>query len=227
MHRLRLAVVVGLALALNACALMDAEDCAKADWAALGLQDANNGHGLSERFARRRALCEKAGQRVDGAAYERGYQEAQRRICTADRGRRDGAGGLRQAKVCMADAPGGQRPQRPYLEGFASGLEIFCAPRAAYEHARAGGGDPETCPAALAAGFAAGLRLGQESKRLRAQIDADEREAGELRKRLNDSKATAPEREAMQRRLGQIEGQTPLLRAQLQSIESTAEGLPR
>lgn len=91
------AIVVISALAgvvvLAGCETMSAEECAVADWGALGYEDANS-NGAS-RFADRSESCAEKGFASDAEAYRRGFADGMYEFCRPERGfqfaRRGGA----------------------------------------------------------------------------------------------------------------------------------------
>ncbi len=77
-----LALVSGFAL--TACETMSAEECAAADWRALGFNDAaNNG---AERFGDRAESCAEKGFGADGGAYASGFSDGMYQFCQPPNG---------------------------------------------------------------------------------------------------------------------------------------------
>ncbi|MDZ4761140.1 MAG: DUF2799 domain-containing protein [Alphaproteobacteria bacterium] len=73
-------MVVALA-ALSGCATMSADQCASADWSALGMKDGNSGETL-KMADNREAACAKAGVTIDRVAYTSGRSQGLVKYCT-------------------------------------------------------------------------------------------------------------------------------------------------
>jgi hypothetical protein len=71
-------------LGLSACQTMSAEECALADWRALGYADAADS-GAS-RFPARQESCNKKGYAADFSAYQIGQRDGLRVFCEPNRG---------------------------------------------------------------------------------------------------------------------------------------------
>ena len=78
-----IAALVG-AFALSACETMSAEECAAADWRALGFNDAASAG--ADRFGNRAESCAERGFAADGAAYASGFAEGLYRFCQPPNG---------------------------------------------------------------------------------------------------------------------------------------------
>lgn len=209
-----------LALSLSACALMDADDCARADWRRLGEQDAAQGY-TADRLDRRAEACREHGRDADRAAYATGHRQGQQAYCSARRGEQDALAGRSAAALCLAP------PQADYEQGFDRGLQAFCQPRAAYEHGRAGRSDPQTCPEAWRLDFETGHRLGAEVHQLgqrRQRLLAD---AATQRRWAADDKLKPEDRELARRRAVELEHEAARLRDQQRRAEIQALSLPR
>ncbi len=77
------AAVVGVA-ALSGCETMSAEECAAADWGALGHSDAaRNG---SSRFDDRAESCAEKGISIDAVAYTRAFDDGMYEFCRPESG---------------------------------------------------------------------------------------------------------------------------------------------
>lgn len=87
--------------AVAACETMSADDCASADWAALGYQDAaNNG---AERLTARAQACAAANITPDSSAYSRGFAEGMRQFCSPRNGFEFGARGGTLSGSCPSE----------------------------------------------------------------------------------------------------------------------------
>ncbi|MBU6373735.1 MAG: DUF2799 domain-containing protein [Alphaproteobacteria bacterium] len=98
-----LSAAAGLAaLGLSACATMEPEQCAVADWRALGVQDGEAGRSL-DFFEARTRDCAKAGFASDFNTYKIGREIGLTRYCVPARGFREGLSGAGYRGVCPAD----------------------------------------------------------------------------------------------------------------------------
>jgi hypothetical protein len=77
------AALLGM-LALAGCETMSAEQCAVADWRALGYQDGNR-NGAS-RFSDRAESCAERGISADAGQYQDGFSQGLREFCRPERG---------------------------------------------------------------------------------------------------------------------------------------------
>lgn len=211
---------LALALLLGGCAVMDADDCARADWRQLGRQDASAGYGL-DRFKQRAKACREHGREADARAYEAGHREGQRVYCSVSRGQGDAVAGKVPASLCLAP------PQADYERGFASGLQTFCRARNAYEHGRAGGADPQTCPELSRLDFETGHRLGRDVHELETKRQRLLSDASAQRGRAADEKRPSEEREKARRSAAELEAEAERVRLQQRRLEVQALSLPR
>ncbi|WP_374437444.1 DUF2799 domain-containing protein [Inhella sp.] len=213
------AVLLGL-LCLTGCAVMDADDCAHANWRQLGERDALDGY-TADRFGKRAKACRKHQFGADQAAYESGHAAGQRVYCSAPRGEADAAAGRSPAALCLA-------PLQPtYDQGFNRGLQTFCRPRNAYEHGRAGSSDPRTCPEISRLGFEAGWRLGHEVYELEQRRQRLLNDAAAQRRRAGDDKLKPEERQQASRRASELEAEANRVRSRQREVELDALSLPR
>jgi hypothetical protein len=102
---MRILMTAALATGLAACATMEPEQCAVADWRALGLQDGEAGRSL-EYFEARTRDCAKAGFASDFTTYKTGREIGLTRYCTPPRGFREGLSGATYKGVCPSDLAG-------------------------------------------------------------------------------------------------------------------------
>jgi hypothetical protein len=102
---MRILLTAALAAGLAACATMEPEQCAVADWRALGLQDGEAGRSLAHFEARTRD-CAKAGFAADFTSYKMGRENGLTRYCTPSRGFREGLAGATYEGVCPSDQAG-------------------------------------------------------------------------------------------------------------------------
>lgn len=216
----RLTLLLALSGLFAGCAVMDADDCARADWQGLGQQDARAGLLLTQ-LDRRAKACREHGREVDRVAYERGHREGQRAYCSARRGETDAAAGRQPATLCLAPL------QTAYDAGFGTGLQTFCRARNAYEHGRAGGSDPQTCPEAWRLDFETGHRLGREAHELEQRRARLLNEASVQRSLAADGRLKPEERELARRRAAELEADAERVRAQQRRVEIQALSLPR
>jgi hypothetical protein len=98
-----LALVVAIAgfAALTGCETMSAEECAVADWRALGYQDAA-ARG-SSRFADRAESCAERGIQADNAAYGAGMEAGMYQFCRPENGFAFARGGNSFSGACPSE----------------------------------------------------------------------------------------------------------------------------
>lgn len=85
MKRAILAMVVAvMGLALAACETMSAEECAVADWRAVGFNDASSNG--ADRFSARAESCAEKGISADQGAYASGFADGMTRFCQPPNG---------------------------------------------------------------------------------------------------------------------------------------------
>lgn len=100
------ALLVAAALAaggalLASCETMSAEQCAAADWGALGFNDAAS--NANDRFADRAQSCSEKGFQPDQQAYYDGFQHGMREFCTPEHGFQFARGGGSFNGTCAPD----------------------------------------------------------------------------------------------------------------------------
>jgi len=201
-------------LLLGACADMSKDDCLKADWRAIGQQDAMKGR-TTERFEQRGEACRKNEVGADREAYLAGHAQGRLAYCTAERGKTDALAGQPAAAVCAG--PDGQA----YGAGHTEGLQKFCTPRSGFDLGRFGAAERTLCPEELASGFRIGYRLGREIYTLNERLSDIQRMADDERKALSDPKSTPDRRDAANRRLGQLDGDESSVRAMIRQAEQS------
>lgn len=79
------AVIAASSLVLASCATMSADQCAAADWSALGVRDGERGENLKQADKREEA-CAKAGVAMDRTAYLAGRGQGLATYCTPQNG---------------------------------------------------------------------------------------------------------------------------------------------
>jgi hypothetical protein len=111
------AIVLAAGAALLAsCETMSAEECAAADWRALGFNDAaQNG---ADRSADRGESCAEKGLALDGAAYRAGFEEGMYQFCQPPNGFRFGRRGGAFNGYCPSEL------QRDFFAAFADGQRV-------------------------------------------------------------------------------------------------------
>jgi hypothetical protein len=110
-----LAALAGLCLA--GCETMSAEECAVADWSALGYEDASN-NGVS-RFSRRAEACAERGFAADESLYREGMMQGMRVFCQPQRGFELGRSGREYVGGCPEDL------QPAFAGGYSDGQRVF------------------------------------------------------------------------------------------------------
>lgn len=115
----RFALVSLVALSLGACATgMSAEDCASADWTALGEADGRSGAPM-DGFLRKQERCAAFGLAPDSAAYEAGRARGLDAYCTPEGGWEAGRAGGVYRGVCPADR------ESAFLDEFGLGARLY------------------------------------------------------------------------------------------------------
>jgi hypothetical protein len=99
MRRLPLTILL---CALAGCAGMDAEECASADWRAIGYEDGVQGQSAA-RFGSHRKACAGHGVRADFDAYLAGRAAGIAQFCRPHNGYQLGLQGAPYAGVCPAE----------------------------------------------------------------------------------------------------------------------------
>lgn len=115
--RKRSAIVMTMLL-LSGCASMSPEECATADWRALGYSDGANGNTL-ERAARRGRECAKHGFQMDHVAYNEGREQGLESYCTTVRAYSLGESGEKYNGVCV------NHSESEFLAAYKSGFELY------------------------------------------------------------------------------------------------------
>jgi hypothetical protein len=98
MRRLPLTILL---CALAGCAGMDAEECASADWRAIGYEDGIQGRSAAA-FGTHRKACAGHGVRADFDAYLAGRAEGVAQFCRPQNGYQLGAQGQHYSGICPA-----------------------------------------------------------------------------------------------------------------------------
>ncbi|HEX2019376.1 MAG TPA: DUF2799 domain-containing protein [Aurantimonas sp.] len=99
---LTLPLLVGAALAVNACATLTEEECVTSDWRRLGEADGASGRQIGF-VAEHQAACTKHGVSPDVAAWRAGWEAGIETYCTPSNGARLGAEGRSYAGSCPID----------------------------------------------------------------------------------------------------------------------------
>lgn len=105
-------------IALTGCATMSADQCATADWHALGFEDGSRGETLVK-AERRGNACADHGYAMDRAVYDNGRHAGLGLYCTSEVAYSLGASGRSYSGVCVAHDEAG------FLAAYQQGLELF------------------------------------------------------------------------------------------------------
>ncbi len=97
----RLVALGSCALVLGGCATVPAEECATADWYALGVKDGRDGHP-PERIAQHREACAGVKVEPDELRYLQGRKAGLAEYCQPDNAFRDGLAGREYRGACDA-----------------------------------------------------------------------------------------------------------------------------
>jgi len=103
---------------LTGCATMSVDECATADWRALGFEDGSKGETLV-RAERRANACSKHGYAMDGEAYRSGRHAGLGLYCTARIAYRLGESGRAYTGVCV------DHDENAFLAAYNRGFELF------------------------------------------------------------------------------------------------------
>ena len=107
-----------LLCALAGCAGMGAEECASADWRAIGYEDGIKGHSAAQ-FGSHRKACAEHGIRADFDAYLAGRADGVAHFCRPQNGYQLGTQGEPSAGICPAELEG------PFLAAHAEGYGLY------------------------------------------------------------------------------------------------------
>lgn len=111
-------VSVAAALILSGCSTMSEEDCANADWVALGERDGRYGEADSK-YDQRREQCAKYGLAGSADDYDRGRDRGLRSYCTPEAGFDAGRNGRAYNGVCPPEA------EAAFLAEYRIGKQLF------------------------------------------------------------------------------------------------------
>ena len=114
--KIRLLIVAPL-MALTGCASMSVDECATADWRALGFSDGARGETLA-RAQRRSNDCADHGYAMDRQAYDDGRHAGLGQYCTAETAYGLGESGRTYNGVC------GAHDEAAFLDAYNRGLEL-------------------------------------------------------------------------------------------------------
>jgi Protein of unknown function (DUF2799) len=107
-----------LLCALAGCAGMDAEECASADWRAIGYEDGIQGRSAAA-FGTHRKACAGHSVRADFDAYLAGRAEGVAQFCRPQNGYQRGLQGEAYAGICPLELEG------PFLAAHAEGYGLY------------------------------------------------------------------------------------------------------
>ena len=105
-------------IALSGCATMSADQCATADWRALGFEDGSRGETLVK-AERRGNACVDHGYIMDQAAYESGRDAGLGLYCTSEIDYSLGESGRSYTGVCVA------HDEEEFIAAYQQGLELY------------------------------------------------------------------------------------------------------
>lgn len=103
---------------LQGCATMSVDECATADWRALGIEDGSRGETLAK-AEKRGAACTKHGYAMDRSAYDIGRFEGLGLFCTPSTGYGLGERGKHYNGVCA------DHDEVAFLDAYNRGREMF------------------------------------------------------------------------------------------------------
>ena len=106
------------ALGLQGCATMSVDDCATADWRAIGFEDGSKGETLAKADKRAKA-CAKHGYAMDRSAYDGGRDDGLGLYCTTATGYSLGESGRMYNGVCASHNEGA------FIDAYNRGFELY------------------------------------------------------------------------------------------------------
>ena len=107
-------------LAAAGCGSMSKEECAVADWRAIGYEDGAAGAPVSAASSRRAACANKAGVALDMDAYRQGREEGLAVYCRPSNGYAIGSRGGGYSGVCA-----GKPSEREFTNAYEVGRHLF------------------------------------------------------------------------------------------------------
>lgn len=110
--------VLALSALLGACATLDKDQCLRADWYAIGLEDGARGQPL-ERAGDHRRACAEYGVTPKIEPYLAGRNEGLKSYCTYEKGLSVGRAGQSYSGVCPAALAGN------FTAGFQRGKDMY------------------------------------------------------------------------------------------------------
>ncbi len=113
----RILVVLPM-IVMTGCATMSADQCATADWRALGFEDGSRGETLVK-AERRGNACADHGYAMDRAAYDSGRHAGLGLYCTSEVAYSLGESGRSYAGVCVA------HDEEGFLAAYRQGLDLY------------------------------------------------------------------------------------------------------
>ncbi len=115
----RVLTLLALLAILSGCAAgLSKQECALADWRAIGYEDGVKGWSQA-RISEHRKACAAHGVALDLDAYRSGWEEGVQRYCQPGNGYHEGRTGRRYAGVC----PPGVEPA--FLNAYHDGRELY------------------------------------------------------------------------------------------------------
>lgn len=118
MHYWRMVAASLVLGALAGCAGMSQNECALADWRAVGYEDGARGKS-TDAFGARRQACAKHGVTPDFSAYRSGRAQGLAEYCQPSRGFSEGRRGAQYTGVCPADL------EDEFLDGYSEGRTLY------------------------------------------------------------------------------------------------------
>ena len=111
-------ILILTTLVLQGCATMSVDQCATADWHALGYQDGSQGATLSK-AAQRDAACTKHGFTMNRSAYSDGRYDGLHLFCTPNNAYSIGERGKSYSGVCT------DHNEDDFLDAYQRGRELY------------------------------------------------------------------------------------------------------
>lgn len=176
-------VILITLLFLAGCASLSKDECAIADWYAIGIEDGSNGQDMSRLGAHRKA-CAKVGVTPDTDRYTEGRLVGLQSFCTYQRGYSAGKWGRSSQTVCPAGPL-----EAEFIRGYNAGLPLYCTYQRGYDEGLRGKDGEAICQPfpEFTEGYGAGRHaheINQQIRGLQSQLADVRTEIADIRQKL-------------------------------------------
>ena len=181
---------VVISLLTASCASLNKNECAVANWRALGYAQGAKGYG-QQKYERYSKDCAKHQITADFDAFQRGHEEGLKAYCTFDSGLAVGGRGQGYNRNC----PEVTFPQ--FTQGYYEGVARYCTFEQGYKSGVEGKNANTVCPSDHYPDYAAGFSQGGHKYVLGEEITEAEAELAELATKLERLTAQVEQDEAL------------------------------